>query len=59
MDPFGIYMAGFTLGRSPTDARQAAQAQRTLAQQAGDQDGVGWWEQVLAFLTLTDPEEVR
>lgn len=56
-DRLGIYMAGFTLRRSPAEARQAASAQRALAQQAGDVAGVTHWDQVLAFLAVTHPEK--
>lgn len=52
-DPLGVYMIGFTLRRTPAEAREAAETQLALAQQVGDGDGVAHWRRVLAFLAAT------
>jgi hypothetical protein len=59
-DRLGIYLVGFTLHRSPAEAREAAEAQRALSRLAGDATGVAHWDQVLGFLTAyCDAAEVR
>lgn len=52
-DPFGIFMAGFTLKRAPAETRAIAEAQRALATLDGDNDGAAWWDRVMAYLTIT------